>query len=443
MKLFVHTTIYQTPSLLGQWTNKPNQFMNKQKHILEYLEDFSRRNRTEKNHPPRTPAIVLGLCKHGLYLTRNFVRNGVPTLVIASNLTTPSARTRYGYKIYCPDLHGLPLINLLNEIKKWVPVSTPIFPTNDRIVDNLLVNYSQLNDHFRLPFPDGDLLCRLVSKTELVQVASDAGLNVPRSFSISSLESLEKERGNIRFPVAVKPAMPMMSFKSRHCENYQNLASQVASSASINEPLIVQEWIEGDDRTILFGAYYISRNGECLASYSGRKLMSYPSLTGHAAATESYDIGKLLEEGARFLTSLGYWGLCSIEYKGFTPNNARFIEVTVGRCDWWIMCCGINGVNIPMAAYNDLTGADLPFDNLQTSTYIWHDREHSVQMLVENLIKGRWSVVDCAKFLIRPKKDAILDFMDILPFIYSVPSYFIGPITKLLNIGTRLLRKIA
>ena len=330
---------------------------------------------------------------------------------------------------------------MLKAFKQWVPPFTPIFPTNDRMVDVLLTHYSELSDHFRLPFPDGDLLRRLVIKPELSQLASEAGLNVPRSFSITSLESLVNERSNIRFPVAVKPALPMMSFKSLRCDDFETLASQVEASARINEPLIVQEWIEGDDRTILFGAYYISSNGKCLASYSGRKLMSYPSLTGHAAATESYDIGKLLEEGSTFLKNLGYWGLCSIEYKGYTPDDARFIEVTVGRCDWWIMCCGINGVNIPLAAYNDLTGASLPFDNIQTSAYIWHDIEHSFPVLVENLIKRRWTIADCVKFLMRPKKDAIWDVLDPIPFLHSVPSYFRGCIAKLFHIITKVLPK--
>ena len=388
-----------------------------------------------------TPAIVLGLCKHGLYLTRNFARHGIPVLAIESNLAQPSAHTRYGHKIFCPDLYGEALINMLNELKQWVPAFTPIFPTNDRMVDVLLTHYSELSDHFRLPFPDGDLLRRLVIKPELDRLASEAGLNVPRSYSISSPENLVQERDNIRFPVAVKPALPMMSFKSRRCDDFETLVSQVEASARINEPLIVQEWIEGDDRTILFGAYYIASNGKCLASYSGRKLMSYPSLTGHAAATESYDIGKLLEEGSSFLKNLGYWGLCSIEYKGYTPDDARFIEVTVGRCDWWIMCCGINGVNIPLAAYNDLTGASVPFDNAQTSAYIWHDIEHSLPVLVENLIKRRWTIADCAKFLMRPKKDAIWDLLDPVPFLYSVPSYFRGCIAMLFRIIARALPK--
>ena len=388
-----------------------------------------------------TPAIVIGLCKHGLYLTRNFVRHGIPVLVIESNFSQPSAHTRYGQRIFCPDLHGAALIDTLLALKSRVPASTPIFPTNDRMVEVLLTHYGKLSDHFRLPFPEGDLLRRLVIKPALNRLASDAGLDVPRSFSIAGLEELEQVRDNLRFPVAVKPAMPMMSFKSRRCDDYATLAAQVEASALLHEPLIVQEWIEGDDRSILFGAYYISGNGDCLARYSGRKLMSYPALTGHAAATESYDIGDRLDEGCRFLRCLGCWGLCSIEYKGLPPSEARFIEVTVGRCDWWIMGCGINGVNIPMAAYNDLTGASLPFDNVQTSAYIWHDIEHALPVLAENLLKRRWSLADGAKYLIRPKKDALWDWRDPVPFLYSLPSCFLGFIAKLFRIIVRALRK--
>jgi D-aspartate ligase len=406
-------------------------------HVQAYLASLAKG--TGRAQPP-IPAIVLGLCKHGLYLTRNFARHGIPVLAVESNFSQSSAHTRYGCKILCPDLHGVALIDTLLALKPLVPAATPIFPTNDRMVEVLLTHYSMLSDHFRLPFPEGDLLRRLVIKPALNRLASEAGLDVPRSFSIASLEELERVRDSLRFPVAVKPAMPMMSFKSRRCDDYAALTAQVEVSALLHEPLIVQEWVDGDDRAILFGAYYIARNGNCVTRYSGRKLLSYPALTGHAAATESYDIGERLDEGCRFLRGLGCWGLCSIEYKGLPPSEARFIEVTVGRCDWWIMGCGINGVNIPMAAYNDLTGASLPFDNMQTSAYIWYDIEHALPVLIENLLKRRWSLADGAKFLIRPKKDAVWDWLDPVPFLHSMPSFFLGWIAKLFRIIVRTLR---
>ena len=389
-----------------------------------------------------TPAVVIGLCKHGLYLTRNFARHGVPVIAIASDLSPPSARTRYGHKIRCDDINGLPLIATLNSLKQHVPLGTPIFPTNDKIVDTLLAHYEALSSHFRLPFPNSDLVTRLKDKVVLDQLATQGGLPVPQSHSIRSLEDLARHQEAILFPVAVKPTLPMSSFKSRRCETFGELKAQVETSAALGEPLIVQEWIDGDDRAIMFGAYYIGRDGACLTEYAGRKLMSYPPVTGHAAATESSDIGYRLAEGLKFLQDTGYWGLCSIEYKGMSPERAKFIEVTVGRCDWWIMCCGINGVDIPMAAYNDLAEARIPFSNSQTSQFVWHDIDHSLPVLIENVISGRWSLREALIFLMRPKKDSVFDLHDICPFLCSLGYYFVRVLTKSVSVLIKPIKNL-
>lgn len=399
--------------------------------LREYLNNHPRPTTMRLSSGDVLPVVVIGLCKHGLYLTRNFSRQGVPVIAIASDLHAPSARTRYGYKIPCEDPNGPPLVATLKSLESILPRGTPIFPTNDKMVDVLIAHYNELTPHYRLPFPDGDLVARLKDKAILDQLAAQAGLPVPHSHLLNGLEDLAKHQDIIRFPVAVKPTLPMSSFKSRRCDSLAELQAQVVASAMLGEPLIVQEWIEGDDRAIMFGAYYIGQDGRCHAQYAGRKIMSYPPVTGHAAATESSDIGARLAEGAKFLHGLGYWGLCSIEYKGANPVHAKFIEVTVGRCDWWIMCCSINGVDIPMAAYTDLTGLRLPYNRTQTSKYIWHDFEHSFPVLIENFTKGRWSTGECIRFLLRKKRGAIFDTQDLGPVLHAIPTYLAALLTKL------------
>lgn len=396
-----------------------------------YLNSHPRPSTMRKSSAVVLPVVVIGLCKHGLYLTRNFSRQGVPVIAIVADLSAPSARTRYGYKIPCDDPNGSPLITTLHALMSALPPGTPIFPTNDKMVDVLIAHYAELSPHYRLPFPNGNLVTRLKDKATLDQLAAEAGLPVPHSHLINEPQDLARHQDAIQFPVAVKPTLPMSSFKSRRCDSLDELKAQVALSTALSEPLIVQEWIEGDDRAIVFGAYYIDQAGQCLAQYAGRKLMSYPSLTGHAAATESADIGERLAEGSKFLRDMGYWGLCSIEYKGTNPGNARFIEVTVGRGDWWIMCCGINGVDLPMAAYNALTGAGIPFSNKQTSKYVWHDIDHALPVLIENFAKGRWSARECLQYILRSKKDAIFDLRDLGPFLHSFPRYMLGPLRKI------------
>ncbi len=365
--------------------------------------------------PP--PVVVIGLCKHGLYLTRNFTRHGVPVLVIERDFSQHSARTRYGRKIHCADLVGPALIDKLIELKTSLPAPVALFPTNDRMIDLLAAHHDQLSDHYRVPFPRGDLVVRLKDKTTLHAMASDEGLNVPASYRLDGVRALDQVADALSFPVAVKPVLPMSSFKSAKCDDLASLRERVASSEAIGEPLIVQDWIEGGDRDILFGAYYIGRDGRCHASYSGHKLLCYPPLTGHAAATEGVAPGPWVEAGARFLSDVGFRGLCSSEYKGTNRQSPRFVEVTVGRCDWWIMACEINGVNLPMAAYNDMVDAQVPFENRQQDRCVWHDIEHAWPVLIDNLRHRRWRLRDVVAYLWLPKRDALFDWRDPMPFV--------------------------
>ncbi|MBL8289984.1 MAG: hypothetical protein JNL85_18510 [Rubrivivax sp.] len=362
--------------------------------------------------------VVIGLCKHGLYLTRNFARHGVPVHVIERDFAQPSAQGRHGRKIRCANLMGPELIDTLVELKRELPAPVALFPTNDRMIDILQQHRAELEDHYRLPFPAGDLVTRLKDKSTLHDLAERSGLNVPQSFVVDSEDALEALRSRLRFPLAAKPVLPMSSFKSIKCEAFEEVAAQVRRSAAIGEPLILQEWIDGDDRDILFGAYYIDKRGACLARFGGRKLLCYPPATGHATAAEGFDIGPLLDEGHAFLRDAGFWGLCSVEYKSGGGAQAKFIEVTVGRCDWWIMACELGGVNLPLVAYGDLVGVALPgVENAQRPGPAWHDLECTLPVLYEHLVSRQWSVGEVLRYVARSKRDSLLDWRDPGPFL--------------------------
>ena len=173
-----------------------------------------------------------------------------------------------------------------------LPRATPVFPTNDRMVDVLLRHHDDLSDHYLFPFPPGDIVPELKDKGILHLRAKNGGLNVPRSDLVCSAADLNLISDTLKFPVAVKPALPMMSFKGTKCDDLESLRNQVLVSEKLHEQLLIQDWIEGDDRSIVFAAYYIGRDGYCTAQYSGRKLLCYPPQTGHAAATEGRDLGR-------------------------------------------------------------------------------------------------------------------------------------------------------
>jgi len=370
------------------------------------------------------PEVVIGLCKHGLFLTRNFIKHQIPVFAIESNFNQPSAKTRYGQKIHCKDLNGIELIDVLLRLKNNFNQPTPIFPTNDKIVTNLINNYDKIKDHYVLPFITSYNIEQLKDKNKLHKIAIENNLNIPTTYTLRNQKDLDEIANKIKFPVIIKPTLPMMSFKSKYCNTLDEITMQLESSIKKGESLLIQEWIQGDDREIFFVGYYISKNGACTAKYSGRKLMSYPEGTGHATVTESYYIPDLVEKGIKFFNQIGYWGLCSIEFKQLNPSKSKFIEVTVGRTDWWIMCCAVNGVNIPMAAYCDITGQDIPFDNKQTNRYVWRDFECELPVLINIWIRNKWSLKERLLYLLKPKKDALFSWKDVKPFFVMLVQNF-------------------
>jgi predicted ATP-grasp superfamily ATP-dependent carboligase len=360
--------------------------------------------------------VVIGLCKHGLFLTRTFARHGVPVVALESDPKRSSARTRYGRKVWCASLEDERLVSALERLKDDLDRPAPLFPTNDRIVDALIAHWERLGDAYLLPFGPDDRLIDLKDKGRLHQLAVSYGFDVPVTLVVRTPEDVYRLPEAVTFPVAVKPAWPMGSFKVRRCGSVEEILALTVRNGSIAEPVVVQEWLPGDERALVFGAYYIAPDGRCAARYGGGKILAFPDVSGHSIACASRDIPELVERGYAFLRDAGYWGLGSIEYKLDPGGRARFIEVTVGRTDWWAMCCAVNGVNLPMAAYQDLTGAGLRYANRQRARYVWHDLEGELFVIPRKLRSRAWSAGDLLRYLLRRKKDALFDWRDPRPF---------------------------
>ena len=75
----------------------------------------------------KIPAIVVGLCAHGLHIVRNLSRHGIPVIVIESNFSQPTCSTKYGEKIKCENLNSRALIDVLLGIQDKHNLIMPVF----------------------------------------------------------------------------------------------------------------------------------------------------------------------------------------------------------------------------------------------------------------------------------------------------------------------------
>jgi D-aspartate ligase len=128
---------------------------------------------------------------------------------------------------------------------------------------------------------------------------------------------------------------------------------------------VISEWIEGDDADVLFCLTYLDSDSEMLASFTGRKLLQYPRLTGSTAICTDRPDPALEELTASVLRKAGCQGLASLEVKRSATDGRYYItEPTVGRPNLQSHAAVKGGVNLHGIAlrhawgedYSDLTG---------------------------------------------------------------------------------------
>jgi predicted ATP-grasp superfamily ATP-dependent carboligase len=136
-----------------------------------------------------------------------------------------------------------------------------------------------------------------------------------------------------------------------------HLQRELEKLGALDQPLILQEWIPGNDQQVYFGLAYFSREGVPLGIMTGRKLRQYPSLTGVTSLAESIEHQKVSELTLEILKTAGCRGLCSVEFK-LNPidNSFQITEPTVGRVDLQEGISTHAGLDLPFIAYQDAIG---------------------------------------------------------------------------------------
>jgi len=309
-------------------------------------------------HKAKRPlAVVVGGELNGLGVVRSLARAQVPTLVLDTDASRPTMRTRFARKREVADLAGRTLIGELLRLRGELDHDPVLFLTQEAGVATVSQFHDEIAAAFRISMPPPATMRMLLDKTLFQTQAEALGFAVPRSIELQSGD----EGGaldSLRYPCILKPATKNPDYM-RHFPKAYRLADLGAAQALWREhgtaigQAIVQEWIEGEDSDVYFCLQYRARRGD-ITSFAGRKTCQWPPLVGgtatcmpaHAAEAE------LTETTNRFFDAVGFFGLGSMEFKR-DRRDGRFylVEPTVGRTDYQEEIATLNGVNIPYAAY--------------------------------------------------------------------------------------------
>lgn len=307
-----------------------------------------------------TPAVVLGAGVNGLGVARSLARERVPVWLLDSDERRPEMYTRAATPLKIDALHGEALIDHLvflgnTRFRGLCPV---LFLTQEESVKAVSHYRERLFTLYHFSLPPQEMVEKLLHKHGFQRLAEQLGAPIPPLLHIRELAELPALE-NLRYPVVVKPSERHAEYgrkfkKAYRVESAAETAELLRDILLVIPDVVVQEWIEGPDANIYFCLQYLNKSGQIGASFSGRKIRSWPpQVGGTASCTAAPEVHEELSAmTARFFKAAGVIGMASMEYKRDARSGEfLMVEPTIGRTDYQEEVATLNGINIPYAAY--------------------------------------------------------------------------------------------
>lgn len=335
-----------------------------------------------------TPAIVIGAGINGLGVVRSLWRERVPVWLLDSDARRPEMRTRAAKPVTVPALHGEALVEALIRLAsaQFDGLRPVLFLTQEETVRTVSHHRAKLSDYYRFSLPSVEMVNALQHKEGFQRLAEKLGSPIPPLVHVRALADLPAI-SRLLYPVVIKPGERHAEYsrqfkKAYRAENAQEAAVLIRRILTVMSDVVVQEWIEGPDSNIYFCLQYRDRHGKLAASFTGRKIRSWPPQVGGTAscvaAPEAHD--ELSAMTTRFFETTGVLGMASMEYKRDTRSGEfRMVEPTVGRTDYQEEVATLNGVNMPYAAWCSELELPLPAVATKRLSVVWRVRSEDAQ----------------------------------------------------------------
>jgi len=274
-------------------------------------------------------------------------------LLASHNVKGPAWHSKYGSRWESKNTASDAFIEQLLDFGSKQKQKPLLLLTEELCVAKLAAKLEQLNEYFITDLIPTKNTEQLQSKSSFQALAESVGSPIPRSLTVNNLADLNK-LDNISFPCIFKPLEQSIAYGKQFKKGYKvESAEQVIKLYHeiypVNPGMIIQEWINGEDSDIYFYFCFISKNGDEVTSFSGRKIRSWPlKVGGTASCTSAPDYSdELREVTLSFCNKIGFTGLMGMEYKR-DPIKNKFImiEPTVGRTDLQHEIASLSGINV-------------------------------------------------------------------------------------------------
>ncbi len=312
----------------------------------------------------RPTALIFPDNLAALAICRELGSVGVPTIVLGTSRSGPAAYSRFARFVRCPDLYQKPQewVDFLIAFGRELQSPAVLFPTEDAGLLIAEAHYRALSNHFLYSYAAPGVVSKLLDKSSLYQMAQAAGVAVPRYRVIEDASTVVREKGRWI-------AKPFCRYRLEDGRVHSFLRISGGNKALGGDPTgaatrilragfpaMLQEELPGSAEELVSVGLCLSPSGELLSSFTSRKRCQYPEPFGDGLVVEPARDPGVTEQSVRLLRSIGYWGICDVEFKR-DPRDGIFKLLDANPRAWlWMGLATAGGCYLARNAYQIATG---------------------------------------------------------------------------------------
>ena len=313
------------------------------------------------------PAVLLG----GLNITRALGLAGIPVIVASTRPNEDAFASRYcAGSLLLPSLDDRTavvdtLVRAGKQLSADVGARAPLFYSNDDW-QSLVQDYrAELAPYYALLLNDAEVGDAVIEKDRFQALAVARGLPIPRTLAWEELEGFGRPvliKPRTKFNWDSSPVYARLFARNGKARVFPHGPALLAEPAAepLRQQLMIQEYIAGDDRQIWSFHGFCDEAGELIDWFIGRKVRTYPALTGISTCVElAYD-DEVAALGRSIISQLGLKGVFKIDLKRDADTGCtRLLEINA-RYSLWHYLGAANGVNLARTAYDYLLHGTRP-----------------------------------------------------------------------------------
>ncbi len=368
----------------------------------------------------RKPQGVIVIEGHvqGLANTRLLGQAGIPVIVVdKGNCVARHSKYCTGFyqsPDYSTDAFARFLLNLHStlHLQDWL-----LLPSNDHAVYTIARNKTKLGECYNIITEDVSVIDKIYNKRELLKLALAAEIPIPESVFPETENPKQLE---IRYPVIIKGNNGLSFYKLYHkkaiiANTDQDLVDVWDNTLERIQPseYFIQEVIPAGHKTVSVTLFAIK--GKVFSFWMGAKLREHPVAFGTATCCKSVFDQEMLELSERLIDSIGYTGVCEVEWLR-DPRDGKPKLIEINARTWlWVGLAAKCGVNYPLIIYNYLTRGSVPHRVSYPVNKTWINLYTDLPYSIQGIIKGIHNLGDILKTY-KSFTEACWDRNDIRPF---------------------------